>query len=108
MLSFQGPTMSTNSKIASQSFKGFSNDYFARWPSRGQYATLSRELTFKIENLEKDKYCQFWPDLFSRKNTQILGKWTKKNLQILQDVVKKNALVKVLKGQTGGSLWKSS
>lgn len=64
MLSFQGPTMSTNSKIASQSFKGFSNDYFARWPSRGQYATLSRELTFKIENLnvsrkEKGKYYQF-------------------------------------------------
>ena len=61
MLSFQGPTMSTNSKIASQSFKGFSNDYFARWPSRGQYATLSRDLTFKIENLnvsrkEKGKY----------------------------------------------------
>ena len=45
---------------------------------------------------------------FFQKNTQILGKWTKKNLQILQDVVEKNALVKVLKGQTGGSLWKSS
>ena len=45
---------------------------------------------------------------FYQENTQILVNEQKKNLQILQDVVKKNALVKVLKGQTGGSLWKSS
>ena len=48
--------MSTNSKIASQSFKGFSNDYFARWPSRGQYATLSRELKFSLSEKAK-KMC---------------------------------------------------